>query len=802
MHIKLFKIFIILLITKNILLGGTTGKITGIISDFENSTPLIGVNVFLEGTNLGAATDIDGFYVILNVPPGNYNVKVEYIGYTNYQVKNVNVKIDLTSRIDIQLKSEIIESEAVIIEAERPIVQRDVSNSQLEINTETIEAMPVQSVNQVLTQHAGIESGSRGIIVRGGSANQTVLMVDGLQQNDERSNYPYSAVSLSSIKNIQVQPGGFGAEYGQARSAIVNVITKEGSKDKYNATISFQYSPTAQKHFGKSLYHQYSYFNRPYMDTDVCMDGTYSETYKDLNKNNLWDDGEPYVDHDHDGIYTESKWNTNLQRQYPTFRGWRAVSHETLQDNDPTNDLTPHGAKQLYEWQHRRQGDIDEPDYIIDAGFGGPVPFISKELGDLRFYITHFNLKEMFVFPLSRDNYRENHTQLKLTAEINPSMKIMFTALYGEVHSVVAEGWKVASTGYVLRGVSTIAYLANSPGILYMPGYYSPSSQYRNKIGIKFTHAISPKTFYEASFLHQTNKYKTFKLADRDTSRTNEPAPGYFVDEAPYGYWGYRDAEVSTTAIDGMDMGPWMNLHRDRSINNTTTLKFNLTSQFDKTNQIKTGFEFVYNDYHINAGTESPAMATWSRNLKYTVFPFRFGLYLSDKLEIEDFVANLGLRMDYSDANTDRYVMGTWDDYYKAGNGDLIEEEAPTEKSKASLTLSPRLGISHPITENSKLFFNYGHYHSEAQSTYRFRLQRYYDGSVTYMGDPNLEQEKTVSYELGYEHNLLDMFLLKISGYYKNVSNQIGWQYFHSLDGKAKYRKACIIYQDYLQGKQ
>jgi len=79
--------------------------------------------------------------------------------------------------------------------------------------------------------------------------------------------------------------------------------------------------------------------------------------------------------------------------------------------------------------------------------------------------------------------------------------------------------------------------------------------------------------------------------------------------------------------------------------------------------------------------------------------------------KIEDFVANLGLRLDYSDANTNRYVMSVWDDYYKAGSGDLIEEETPTEKSKASLTLSPRLGISHPITENSKLFFNYGHYH-------------------------------------------------------------------------------------------
>ncbi len=786
----LWLILLTVFITNKILLGSTTGKVTGIITDSENNEPLIGVNIFLEGTTLGAATDMDGFFVILNIPPSTYSLNVEYIGYVDHQVKNVVVKIDLTTRIDLQLKSEILEIETVVVEAERPIITRDISNSQLNIEAETIETMPIQTVNEVLTLQAGIESGSRGIIVRGGGAEQTVYMVDGLEQRDERSNYPYSAISLSSVENIQVQPGGFGAEYGQARSAVVNVITKEGGRKKYSGTISFQYTPAAQKHFGPSLYDPYSYFNRSYIDPAVCWNGTYSENYTDANNNGTWDTGELFVDHNHDGFYTESPWDKNLQKQYPDFRGWRAVSYESLQDNDPTNDLTPIAAKKLYEFQHRRQGDIDEPDYIIDAGFGGPVPFVSKDLGDLRFYITHFNLKEMFVFPLSRDNFRENHTQLKLTAEINPSMKIMFTALYGEVHSVSTYDWKVAPTGYVLRGVSTVADWANSSSIVYMPGYFSPSSQYRNKLGLKLTHALSPTTFYEASIFQQHNKYNTYKLADRDTSRKYIFGNSYYVDEAPYGYWGYGDSEVVTTAIDGMNMGPWMNLGRDKSINSTTTFKFNLTTQFNKSNQIKTGFKFVYNDFNINTGTESPAMGTWSRSLIYRVFPYRLGMYLSDKLEIEDFIANLGFRLDYSDANTLNYILSDWDNYYKAGKGDLIEDEVSTEKSKSSLTLSPRLGISHPITEDSKLFFNYGHYFSEAQSTYRFRLQRYYDGSVSYIGDPNLEQEKTVSYELGYEHNLFNQLLFKVAGYYKNVSNQIGWVYYHSLDGKAKYSKA------------
>ncbi len=740
--------------------AGTTGKIAGYVYDKTTNEPLIGANVILAGTNMGAATDANGYFVILNVPPGTYTLKVNYIGYSEWKATGVEVKIDLTTFIKAKLTPTSIESETVVVEAPRPVVVKDISNSQVNLTSNEIEELPIQTVDQVLSLQAGIELGSEGIIVRGGSANQTVFMVDGLSTNDERGNLPSTSLSLSSIKEIKIQTGGFNAEYGDVRSGLVNVVTKEGSKNRYTFNAILRYRPPAPKNFGPSIYDPYSYFNRPYMDPAVCWTGT---------DNGAWDE------------YT--------RKQYPNFEGWNAISEATLQDDDPNNDLTPEAAQRLFEWQRRRTGNIEKPDYFIDVGFGGPVPFISEYLGDLRFFFSHFNERNMFIFPLSRDSYSENKTILKLSSDITPTMKLNFIGSYNEVKSVSPYQWTTTPTGRVLRSQAEIADLLNSntgASILYMPGYYSPSDIYRSSFGIKFTHAINSRSYYDTKIQYKRSKYNTFKIRDRNLAKIYEPVPGIFVDEAPFGYYGY-----GVNAIDGMSMGGWMNLGRDKSVLSTFNFNFDFTSQFNPANQFKTGLSFVYNDFDINSFTDNPAMSTWRRSLVYRVFPYRIGAYIQDKLEFEGFIANVGLRLDYSNSNTKNYVLDQYDKYFKAGYGSRIEEEVPYEKSKPVWNLSPRLGVSHPITKDSKLYFNYGHFRSEPASSYRFRIQRESNGLVTFIGNPNMEMEKTVAYELGYEHNVMNEFLLKIAAYYKDITLQPGWIYYQNINGSVQYRKAA-----------
>ncbi len=767
---KKFYIFLIFLGFMSSLYAATTGKIVGKVTDAATGEPLPGVNVLItsvwwEGVEIdlpkkiGAATDADGNFVLLNVEPGEYTLVFRMIGYSEYVVKNVVVKIDLTTRIDVALKEEAVKGEEVVVVAERPIVVKDISNSQMNIEAKTIETLPVNHVNDVLSLQAGVELSSNGVVIRGGGPDQTVFLLDGLSLNDERSNIPFAAINLSAVQEIKVQTGGFNAEYGNIRSGLVNVVTKEGDPKRYSVFASLQYAPPQDKHFGISPYDPYSYFNRPYMDTAVCWDGT---------DNGAWDE------------YTRG--------QYPHFEGWKTISEKTLQDDDPTNDLTPEQAKRLYEWQHRRDGTIDKPDYVLDFGFGGPVPVISKKMGNLRFYFSYYDLRDMFVFPLSKDSYSENHLQLKLTSDITPSIKLTLTGLYGEVHSVSPYNWTTTPTGTVLRTVYSVADLLNSSNgnsILYTPAYFSPAEIYRSMLGAKLTHVLSDRSYYEVFAQYNSNKYNTHQMPLRDTTKKYEPIPGYKVDESPFGYWGY-----SETSIDGMITGGWMNLGRDKSKNSTFNLKFDFTSQINMRNEIKTGFQFTYNDYNINSFTSSPSMGTWNRSLKYHVSPYRFGMYIQDKIEFEGFIANVGVRLDYSDPNTHKYVIGDYDKMLQAGYGNLIEEKAPESDTKPKWKLSPRLGVSHPITENSKLYFNYGHFLQEPGSSYRFRLQRESNGLVTYMGNPDMTFQKTIAYEIGYSHNLFNMFLFNIAGYYKDVTDQPGWVYYQSINNQVQYYKA------------
>ncbi|MBN1997502.1 carboxypeptidase-like regulatory domain-containing protein, partial [candidate division KSB1 bacterium] len=133
----LFILLGVLFTVSNGLYAGTTGKIAGKITDAETNEPLPGVNVIVEGTQTGAATDLQGNYQILNLPPRTYTLIVSMIGYTNQRIENVQVRIDLTTTQNIKLSQTVLESgEEVTIVAERPLVQMDMTGSLSTVSAE------------------------------------------------------------------------------------------------------------------------------------------------------------------------------------------------------------------------------------------------------------------------------------------------------------------------------------------------------------------------------------------------------------------------------------------------------------------------------------------------------------------------------------------------------------------------------------------------------------------------------------------------------------------------------------------
>lgn len=236
---KVCGLFILLFGLIFVSFGGTTGKITGQVTDQDTGTPLIGANVILKGTSMGAATNAEGEFLILNVPPGSYNLEISMIGYQKQLLTDVLVQIDLTTRVTIELSSTVLEAgEAVTVIAERPVIQKDKTSSESRVGAEEIEALPVTEVRDLLEMQSGVTvDAGGGIHIRGGRSSEVAYWVDGVPVTDAFDGSQAVTVENDAIQELQVISGTFNAEYGNAMSGIVNIVTKEGAT-KYKGSIS------------------------------------------------------------------------------------------------------------------------------------------------------------------------------------------------------------------------------------------------------------------------------------------------------------------------------------------------------------------------------------------------------------------------------------------------------------------------------------------------------------------------------------------------------------------------------------
>ncbi|MDP1995199.1 MAG: carboxypeptidase-like regulatory domain-containing protein, partial [Ignavibacteria bacterium] len=206
--------------------AGQTGKISGKVVDAETGEAIIGANIVIEGTFLGAAADFDGYYFINNIPPGEYRIVASAVGYQKVVIQKVHVKIDLTTKLDIKMSSQSINiDKEVVITAERPLVQKDLTSSSVTVSASDIKMMPVENISQVINLQAGVVDGH----FRGGRSGEVAYLVDGVSVTDAFNGGFGIQLENSSIREMEVISGTFNAEYGQAMSGIVNIVTQDGS---------------------------------------------------------------------------------------------------------------------------------------------------------------------------------------------------------------------------------------------------------------------------------------------------------------------------------------------------------------------------------------------------------------------------------------------------------------------------------------------------------------------------------------------------------------------------------------------
>ena len=210
--------------------AGSTGKISGVVRDSRTKEPLPGVNVVVQGTSLGASSDVSGRYVILNVTPGRCKVLASFIGYRRFEVNDVQIATDFTTTLDIEMVEGSVELDAVVIQAERtPLIRQDLTNPVASISSESIEALPITDISEVIGLQAGVTVDDDGTIhIRGGLGNEIAYTLNGININNPYGNRSSVGVATNAVREVSVSSGTFSAEYGSALSGVVNYVTRDG----------------------------------------------------------------------------------------------------------------------------------------------------------------------------------------------------------------------------------------------------------------------------------------------------------------------------------------------------------------------------------------------------------------------------------------------------------------------------------------------------------------------------------------------------------------------------------------------
>ena len=211
-------------------LAGTTGKIAGRVVDKGTGQGLPFATIQAVGTSLGAVADMDGNYFILNVPPGIYSLEGKMMGYSKMTVTNVKVSLDLTTTINFVLSTQVIQLGGITVREREKTIKPDVTSTQRNVTRDVLVTLPgVDNFSQALEKNTSAVGTGRQIHIRGGRTGEVSYMVDGLSIKDPLASGSFGMmVGTNSISEMSTILGGFNAEYGQAQSGIVNMVTKEG----------------------------------------------------------------------------------------------------------------------------------------------------------------------------------------------------------------------------------------------------------------------------------------------------------------------------------------------------------------------------------------------------------------------------------------------------------------------------------------------------------------------------------------------------------------------------------------------
>ncbi|HPH60636.1 MAG TPA: carboxypeptidase regulatory-like domain-containing protein [Candidatus Syntrophosphaera sp.] len=758
--------------------AATTGRLAIRVRD-NGGKPLEFVNIVVMKGNqriTGGQTDAKGSKILINIPPGMYTVKVSLLGYDSITYNDVRIQVDQTASLSPVMKKAGVKIATVTVTAQQDKVGIDRTSSERQIEMDRMGDVSVGDVAGIVALQAGVSNIGGELHIRGGRANEINFTVDGMSVSDPVDGGSALQVDTDAISDMKVMTGGFPAEYGNAQSGVINIVTKDGDpfysgKIEYNTDhliTSGRNSDVVKFAFGGPIWPLGTEDLRERLTFYIngggeWQDGRLKDYYiadpmSDYMFNNRqlleyeYPLNDPYADRNSIlGIDTGNRnynaYNVNLKTKYVL----NATQRITLAARGDRSLDYPFSWDSRYALDNYAVSETEQRQYIAtyDHVFNSSMNLKVK---------GSYYQKDSNTGPRGIDRGNYLYMYQGLDPE-NPGEDYVDNVLLGN------QGWNsvdhnsdgVYSPDYNGDGISDADYLDSSFWTYRIASVEDP------RVITGFAPPGSIYQFFQNDLTSSVNARADFEWQVNDT------------------HLAKTGLEVIKHSIKKDQLQNFLNIYEDRfqaSLKRKWDDMANFVPVFDSLGNVTNVPDELYSIYATDEGALIPiynpedyfkaAQEASGKRDGYQADPWQVAYYIQDKMEWEGMIVNAGLRFDL-------WYLGN---KYKVLQDDASYREVEFDKDERwQLMLSPRLGVSHPITDRDVLRFAYNYQNQLPQMQYIFTSKTPADANVSdqtiTVGNTELEPQITVTYEVGLSHQLSDDYVVDMTAYYKNLYNYV-----------------------------
>ncbi|MEK6571035.1 MAG: TonB-dependent receptor, partial [Bacteroidota bacterium] len=681
---KLIFLFLIALLFPSFA-SAQNGKLRGRVIDKETGEPLIGATVAVEGTTLGASTNIDGEYFILNVPPGAQTVKATYVGYAPVTISEVKISAGLTSTIDFTLSPTSVQVEPVSIVAERPLIQRNTTNTVLIIRREDFKDLPFRGIQSIIALAAGVVQQRGELYVRGGRATEVAYFIDGANVTNPFSNRQNIGILQEALEEFQLHSGGMTAEYGGANSGIIRTTLRTGDP-KLKATINYRTDDFAKP--GKEFLNTTSFGRRIGVFTI----------------------GGPVPSISRARFFVAAQHDYSRMRQVMFLEPFRFDSLRTdALGSRPAGELLP-GPVELrqnylpsnWSFSNLAQGTLLFDFDPIKIRFGGSYEFAkSRNGGSWPGYLSN-------MYGEKRNSLNEANSwlgNLRMTHVVNPTtfyeVGLSYQYLSGKTYDPdFGDDWLLYPDSIANEQKGYTGFVRRFQGPL----------RYSTIFGFTFLDPNTPNNSYSKS--KNTSIGASIDFTTQLTTKW-EVKVGGRLDSWVIRNFGIGNISNYLVYLYGLDG------------------KTPRTFSSDYERRVRLIREGGIGNYGYDIdGNETDGVTFGDLTVDKPQKPLYASAYIQNKFEYNDLIVNLGVRYEYMDPKGTRLPQSLFDSPAVDEALNLVDEHQYVPLDAFNLVL-PRVSFSFPVTDRTVFFAQYGKF---AQFP---SLNQLYGNTVQFSGRTN-----------------------------------------------------------------